>query len=224
MSKGKVALMEFEGNPNIGIYMFVNDKFALIGKELRKDKLKEVEGTLGVPVYKVTVLETELVGIFVAGNNHVLLLPEMHEHEMKRFEEIAKKHEMKIITVSDKLNTLGNNVCLSDSEILINPDYPKSLLTKLAKQTGYRVIPIKNRLFKAVGSVFLFANNKYFVSQELEEEDVKDIVDKIGGVGTVNSGGNFIASGVIGNVNGVILGSHCTTIEIQNVVDSLEYL
>ena len=34
----KVALMEFEGNPNVGLYMFVNDKFCLVGKELDKSK------------------------------------------------------------------------------------------------------------------------------------------------------------------------------------------
>ena len=53
---------------------------------------------------------------------------------------------------------------------------------------------------------------------------LENFIDEIGGNGTVNSGNNFISSGVVGNCNGLILGSACSTVEIQNIVESLDYL
>ena len=109
MVKGKVSLMEFESNPNIGLYMFVNDKFCLLGVNVDDAKKKEIENILNVPVHIVTVLGTELVGVFIAGNNEFLLLPDMSENELEKIRKIGEDAKMKVIVLNDKLNTIGNN-------------------------------------------------------------------------------------------------------------------
>lgn len=216
--------MEFEGNPNVGIYMFVNNKLCILGKKVSKEKKAEIEKVLGVPVYIATALETELLGIFLTGDDHYLVIPQLFDYEKKLFQEICKENGMELIELDFRLNTLGNNICFGDEIILINPEYPNSVLKKLEKKTGYPVTKIDNDDFKAIGSVCLYANGNYFISQEFEEEQVESILDEIGGVGTINSGSNYIASGVVGNNQGVILGSASSTVEIQNVVEGLDYL
>lgn len=223
MSKN-VVLMEFESNPNIGIYMFANDKFCLVGKSITDSKKKEIEKILEVPVYKISILETELVGIFVTGDNDFLIIPNIEDKERQILDDICSKHDMKLVICNHRLNTIGNNICLGDKVILVNPDYPDSVVKELSKSTKYKVHKIDSVEFKAIGSVCVFANNKFFVSQEFEEAELKVILKQIGGVGTINSGSNFIASGVVCNSNGLILGSGSSTIEIQNVVESLDYL
>ena len=224
MVKGKVSLMEFESNPNIGLYMFVNDKFCLLGVNVDSAKKKEIENILNVPVHIVTVLGTELVGVFVAGNNDFLLLPDMSENELEKIRKIGEDAKMKVIVLNDKLNTIGNNICVGDKIILVNNDYTASLINVLKEETGYEIVKFKNPEFKAAGALIIHSNGKYFVSQEVNESEVKPILDKIASVGTVNKGGCFVASGVVGNSNGLILGSACSTVEIQNIVEAFDFV
>lgn len=220
----KVNLMEFDSNPNIGLYMFACDKFAIIGVDANKEKMAAIEDVLKVPVYKTTVLSTELIGIFVAGNEDFLVVPDMYDYEMKVFKEIAEKHDVKLLVKDYKLNTLGNNLCFGNKTILINHQYPKGFGLELEKETGYKVIELKVPEYENAGAIATFKNGKYFMAQQVTEENVKEIVDQIGGIGTINSGSNFISSGIVGNSFGVLIGSLSTTVEIQNIVEGLDYL
>ena len=224
MEEKKVNLMEFDSNPNIGLYMFACDKFAIIGMDANKEKMKAIEDVLQVPVYKTSVLSTELVGIFVAGNEEFLIVPDMYDYEMEVFKEICTKHDVKLLVKDYKLNTLGNNLCFGKNTILINHQYPKSFIYELGEETGYKVIELKVPEYENAGAIATYKNGKYFMSQEVSEDQVKDIVNEIGGIGTINAGSNFISSGIIGNSNGVLIGSMSTTVEIQNVVEGLDYL
>jgi translation initiation factor 6 (eIF-6) len=83
---------------------------------------------------------------------------------------------------------------------------------------------LDNKEYSSAGGVLKFLNGKYFVSQELSEENIDNILSKVAGIGTVNSGNNFIASGIAGNINGILIGSASTTVEIQNIAESLDYI
>lgn len=223
MSKN-ISLMDFNGNPNIGIYMYVNDKFCLLGQKVNEEKKKEIEKTLQVPVYEINIIGTELIGIFLAGNNEFLLCPEVFEREKEILKEICEKHKVKLINIPEIKNTFGNNICFGEEEILINGNYEKEFIDKIKKETKLKIIEIKSKTYEAIGSTAIFLNGKYFFSQDYEKIEIKNIFDKIAGIGTINSGSSYISSGIVGNSLGVILGSHSTTIEIQNIVETLEYL
>lgn len=224
MNEKKVSLLEFENNPNIGLYMFVNDKFCIIGEKIDEKKQKQIEEILQVPVYIVSVLATSLVGVFVCGNEDLLFIPEIQDYEKKEFEKIAKKHNMKLITITNRLNTLGNNICVGKDALILNNEYSEKFIEKIKEETNYKIIQINHPEYKATGALCRYINQKYFISQELEEDDMKDIIDQVAGVGTVNSGSNFVSSGIVGNKNGILIGSISSTVEIQNIVETLEYI
>ena len=216
--------MDFNGNPNIGIYIFVNNKFCLIGPEVSKEKSQEIEKTFGVPVYKISILNTELVGIFASGDDNNIFVPELFDYEREALKSICEKHECNLIELDEIKNTYGNNLCVGDNTILINAFYPEKFYKKLEK-LGYKVSIVNNKKFDSVGSTAKYLNGFFFFSQEYDEADIEEEVkDKVSGVGTINSGSNYISSGVVGNNNGVIIGSSSTSIEIQNIVESLDYL
>lgn len=223
-TEDKIALLEFENNPNIGLYMIVNEYFALIGCEITKKKQKEIENIVKVPVYRVTALGTDLLGVFFTGNNSTLIIPEIYDYEKKIIEEITNKHNFKLITIENRLNTFGNNLCVLDDSIIVNNNYNKKFLEDIEKKTNLKPIKLKHEEFSAPGAIARFINNKVYLSHELDESHAKEFIDKIGGVGTVNSGSNFISSGVIGNKNGLLLGSQCSTIEIQNILEGFDFL
>ncbi len=218
-----IALMEFESNPNIGLYIFVNDKFCIIGKNL-ENKKKEIEKILKVPIYVTSIFATDLLGVFISGNNEYLLIPKMYDYELNIFKEIEKEHKIKLIISNEILNTFGNNITFGNEQILISAKYPKKFKDKLEKETNLKIIPLKNKNYDAIGSVCAFVNGKFFISQDLEENEISDFLKFIGGIGTVNSGSNFVSSGIIGNKYGILIGSNCSTIEIQNILESLNYL
>ena len=224
MPKKNISLLEFESNPNIGFYMFANDKFALLGKEVDEKVKEEMENILTVPLHSLKILNSELLGMFIAGNNDYLITPPLEKEEKETLSKICKKYETKIIEIDDNLNALGNNLILGDSYILANSNYSKELLDNLAKQTKLKIIKLKHENYENPGSIATFANSKFFLSQEIEESQVKPILKQVGGVGTVNSGNNFVSSGIVANKFGILIGSASTTVEIQNIVESLDFL
>lgn len=222
MVNKKISLLEFENNSNIGLYMFVNDKFCLLGKEIDDKKKDDIEKILGVPIYITPILNTELVGIFISGNNDKLFIPELLDFEKSKLEIIAKKHEVEIIELKEKINTYGNNMCVGNEEILISDEYNNNFVEFLKRKSKMSIIKVGTDEYKATGALCRFMDNKYFVSQELNEGNFKKIINKISGVGTINSGSNFISSGVVGNKNGILLGTLSSTIEIQNIVEAFD--
>lgn len=224
MVKKNVSLMDFNSNPNIGIYMFVNDKFCLLGQKVNDKKKKEIESVLNVPVYNLTIIGTELIGLFVAGNNEIIAIPEVFEKEFDELNKICKKHDVELIQINEVKNTFGNNVLFGDEEILINASYSKEFISQLETKTKLPIVKISSKDFETVGSTVVYLNSKYFFSQEYEENDVKEILNKIAGLGTVNQGSSYISSGVVGNSFGIIIGSQSSTIEIQNLVENLNYI
>jgi len=225
MADENIALLEFDGNPNIGLYAFVNNKFCLVGETISEDKEKEIESVLQVPVYKVNVLDTPLVGVFLAGNDEYLLVPEsLNDKEIDYIKSIAQEHDVEVITLSHKINTFGNNFCMGDREIIANADYGEKFLQYLADKTNCDIILLYGDDLVSAGALCYFSNGGYFFSQELEEENFSQIPNKVKAGGSVNSGGIFVSSGIVGNDFGLLIGSASSTVEIQNITESLEYL
>jgi translation initiation factor 6 (eIF-6) len=217
-----VALLDFEGNPNIGLYMFVNNKFCLIGCDIDDKRKKEIENTLEVDVFKITALGTELLGVFFTGDDNIIAVPEIFDYELDKLKQICDKYNVELVVVKSKINTLGNNLCFGKNKIIINEKFDSRNLTGELKT--YKLIKLNNRDYSSAGGVCRFVNGKFYISQELDENEVKEFIDEIGGIGTVNSGSNFVASGIVGNNNGLLIGKLSSSIEIQNIVECFDFI
>ena len=80
----RVIKLDFEGNPNIGLFGFCNDSFCLLPKGLSKKTQNKIEKTLDVPCYNISIAGTSLIGAFIAGNNSKIIVPHIiFENEKK---------------------------------------------------------------------------------------------------------------------------------------------
>ena len=219
----KVTLLEFEGNANIGLFLVVNDSFALCGRELGKTEQKNLEDLFNVPIYHLTCLGTELCGIFIAGNNTTLISPPLFDHEMHTLQNIAKKHNFTLHALKHNINTFGNTIFLGTNFISTTEQYETSFLNKLKQKTELPIFPVKEQAFECVGALFREINSKCIASQDINSFSDK-LKTKITALGSVNSGSPYIASGVVGNKNGLAIGSASSTIEIQNLVENFGFL
>ena len=70
-----VIKTSYNGDPNIGLMTFVNNKFCLVGSLATDNLVKDLHATFKVPVHRITLCGTDLIGIFCAGNDEIILLP-----------------------------------------------------------------------------------------------------------------------------------------------------
>ncbi len=77
----RVIKTTLNGDPNVGLYGFATDRFAIIS-DMEADK-EEIADVLKVPVIVMRAARTCFAGIFLAGNsNAVLVLNIMEAKEL----------------------------------------------------------------------------------------------------------------------------------------------
>ncbi len=221
--KRKIALTEIEKNSNIGLYGVVCDKFAIFGKNVDVKIIEKVKKIIDVEIYQTTIFNSDLVGIFMCLSNDYLLFPKnILEHEIKQLQIISKKHLIELVEVDDLVNTLGNSICVGEAEFIHSNEFNKKTVDFLKKKLKKKSVSLNDTKFSLAGALIRYCNKSYFVSQEINETDIKDFEKKIKASGTVNSGSPFVSSGLLINKNGVLIGNSCSTIEIQNICDWAE--
>ena len=70
-----LLMTNINGNPNVGLYGFANNKYVLVGREVPAALAQEIGKVLNVPVHQISIAGTSLLGVFLAGNDHKLLVP-----------------------------------------------------------------------------------------------------------------------------------------------------
>ncbi|MFA4820498.1 MAG: hypothetical protein WC613_06100, partial [Candidatus Aenigmatarchaeota archaeon] len=70
----KLLRINFDGDPNVGLYGFATDKYCFIGSDRYTAKIKDV---LGVKTYAFPLLNMDLVRIFCTGNSNGIVMPQV---------------------------------------------------------------------------------------------------------------------------------------------------
>ena len=113
MREEHILITNFNGNPNVGLFGYCGEDFCLLGQGIPKRVCKEVEKILKVPVHKISIAGTSLIGVFCVGNKNGILIPSIaFEHEMKKLDELGIKYSL----IDTKLTALGNNILINDDD------------------------------------------------------------------------------------------------------------
>ena len=220
--KMKTKLFNIENNSNIGIFLLANDKFCL-GNNLSQKEIRDVEDTLGVSYFNTTILNSNFLGIYAYLDNDFLITSKsILENEKEVLKKICLDFDVKLILVDDKLNAIGNLICIGDDEFFCSDNFSKKTIKFLENEIGKKSINLKNYKFENAGSILKFFKANYLASFELDENSLKDILDKTKFT-SVNKGSPFISNGFVCNVNGVLISDQNSTIEVQNILDFLGF-
>src|SRR3989338_10042705 len=99
MKREHVLIASFNSNPNVGLYGYANDKYCLIGREVPEKLHKKIEEVLNVKTLVMTIAGTSLLGVFLSGNNKMLLVPSIaFPQEL----ELLDKHKIKYKVIETK--------------------------------------------------------------------------------------------------------------------------
>ena len=70
----KFLKADFNGDSNVGMYGFATDSYCLLGLQPKPSLRDKVKSTLNTEIKVATIVGTELVGLFAAGNKNGIVL------------------------------------------------------------------------------------------------------------------------------------------------------
>jgi translation initiation factor 6 len=211
------------GNPNVGVYTIVTDKFAIVPRKLPKNVIKSIERFLEVPVIATDLGQSRLIGLFgVANLNGMCVPPFVMEGEL---DFLKQKLEIPIESIQTELTALGNNILCNDKLAILNPEFDEANQRHIADVLGVEVISEKIANWSTVGSAAVATNKGLLLPANCNEEEIYRLQEAFGipaSKGTINGGVPLIGSGLRANSNGAIAGASTTGPELARVGTALE--
>ncbi len=223
IDRPNVDLATFNGNPNIGLYLFATNKYCLVPESTSDKLLHKVEKVLDVPVIKLNIAGTPLLGVFLSGNSEQLLVPSII---FDKEQEVLEKNNINFKVFDTELTALGNNIVFSNDALLINYDYDINSRKKLRELTGKNIISKEFGDVKTVGSAIILRGKRAVISPLLEKHKqlIKDLLKlDIVEVSSVNFGNPYVSSGLVANDKGLLIGEKTTGFESMRIEQALGF-
>lgn len=214
-----IEKVNYYGNPNIGIYIFANDKISFIPKDSEQKLERLIQNILKVPIYRLSIADTNIINILVVGNNKGILVPYIiKEYEL---DVIKQFFEGNIAVVKSRFTALGNVCLVNDRAALLHPNAYEELSKSIKDVLEVEVIE-KGMIngIPTVGSAAYVNNRGGLVHPDATERELETLSEIFGvrfDIGTVNFGIGFIKSGLVGNSKGILVGERTTGPEIMRI-------
>lgn len=194
--------------PNIGIYANVNDHFVFVPNGFAKSKAINLEKFLDVKYLLCSIADTRLLGTMMVVNNNGILVPRnAQDHEIKF---LKKNTNLNVEILDTKHTALGNLISANDKGAIVSPLIEKSLIRKIEDSLGVEVIQKRIAGYIQTGAMIVSNNTGGVVHPETDEEDIKMFANVLGvrlETATINGGIPYLASGILANNHGVVVGS-----------------
>ncbi len=222
------STMDFHGDPNIGLYGVVTDKFCLLARSIQEKDIKTLKKILKVPIFQIGLYGTELIGLFCIATSDTILLPNIiYPRELKQLKDKLKKLKVKVHIIETEHTALGNCILINDKAGIASRVYSKQTfkeLQKIFKKVKLIQTDIANT--SVPGSVGKITNKGGIFSPNLSDAKINKIeklFDFEIGLGTINMGNPFVSSGILANSFGFAVGKSSSGYEIARVDESLGF-
>ncbi len=219
-----VQKLSIFGTDNIGVYIFSNDKYTFVPKNLDNETKRIIRENLKTEIIETTIADSFLIGIFMTGNNNALLLPKnIRDEELKTIKELAKDSRVEVLNL--KTTALGNVILTNDNSALIYPEFSDAEAKQIKEALEVDEVK-KGRIahVSVVGSVGVITDKGGIVHIDATDDEIKELsklfktnID----IGTVNFGSAFVRSGLVANNKGILVGSSTTGPEILRIQKAL---
>ncbi len=219
----KMRRCNYFGNQWIGMFLKTNDNFTLFPLD-SLEKIEEKTKFLETEPVKISVGESNLLGVYIAMNNNGVILPNVAtKEEVNKF----KKLGMNVYKSKSRHNAHGNNIAANDKGGIANENISKSEIKKMEDVLGVELVSTRISEYFTVGSACIATNRGFLVHYKATDDDIKRIkkILKVDGDrGTVNTGVGFVSYGVIANSKGYLAGEKTTAFEMGRVMEALGFI
>jgi translation initiation factor 6 len=219
-----LQLLDFNENPNVGVFCKANDDVAFVRKGLTKKIKKKIVDALDVNLVELSIADATIVGSLLSFNSKGAVVCDFID---KPALDAIKKLGFEICVVTDKLNAAGNDILVNDKGCLVHPDMKEKTI-KSAQET--LDVPVKRGTIAGLKTVGMSAvvTSKGLLCHPKVTDDELRVLEKVFGVpvmiGTVNHGSPVIGSGLVANSKGAVIGNLTTGIEMGRIEEALGFL
>ena len=216
-------LFDIFGTVSIGVYSLVNDKIAIIPPQVPETKRQKVEEWLKVKVVATTVGKSVITGALACSNSNGVVLPPFARED--EIEAIKSASDLNVTVMDTKKTAYGNLILANDNGAVADPRLRKNVLTKIAETLGVEVVSTEIAGLPYVGSLATATNKGVLAHPLLKEEErrvLKDVLKVPVDVGTINCGIPYVATGLLGNSNGAVVGPMTTGPEMFIIGQALD--
>ncbi len=212
-----VKRMDIGRIPFIGAFSFCTDKFSVFPMGISFDE--GMVESLGVPLMKMSVSASPLLGIFLAGNSKRVICSDAFR--------VEDGSDLNVDYISGKFTALGNLILANDHGAIVSPDFPDATIEVISDRLKVPVERGTVANFKNVGAVGVATNNGALLHPNVTEgeiEHVQRVLKVPVDVGTACSGLGFLGICVVANSNGALVGTTTTGPELGRIESSLGFL
>ncbi|MFW9922705.1 MAG: translation initiation factor IF-6 [Candidatus Thorarchaeota archaeon] len=213
-----------EGLTSLGAFGVATEKFAILSELWNEKAVTAISKALEVPITKLIIGDTSLIGILAAANSNGVLLPHIvGDRDITRLREFLG-NDININIVPSKITCLGNCILVNDKGAIIHEKFEPEAV-EIIKDTLDVEIE-KGNIIKSplVGSHALATNRGVLTHPLTTEMEINWLSERLGvpvNVGTINRGIPFVSIGCFANSKGAIVGKDTTGPELQRIFQTL---
>ena len=204
--------------PNIGIYINVNDTIGLVPMGFAETKANKLAEYLNIEILYTAIANTRLIGTLSVMNNKGVLLPSTAYQD--EYDYLKNETDLEVGVLDTKFNALGNIICANDKGAIVSPALSKEDCKVISDVMGVEVLQ-KKIAGSHLSGVSLNANNTGgVIHPEAEEKDIEIIADFLSvniEQTSINGGVPYVTSGILANNHCIVVGSMTSGSEIMNL-------
>lgn len=188
-----------------------------------EDDIREMNSVLQVTPIIAKIAGTILNGVFIAGNNHAIILPHIiFDEELEHIKREIRENgvDLEVVVSNSRYTALGNLILCNNHACIASPLLEDEEVKRLSSILGVEFYKARLVNLDVPGSVAVINDNGGVIHPDASEDDLK-ILKTIAKVSveyaTINGGVPYVKSGIIANNKGVVVGGNTTGPEVLRV-------
>ena len=219
-----LQLLDFNDNPNVGVYCRANDSVIFLQKQVSKKIKKQIIPALDVKIVELGIADANIIGSLLVINSTGAIVTDFAD---KKTLETINEQGFSVFVIKDVINAAGNDILANDKGALIHPDIRDRSLKKIGETLDVSVSKGTIAGLNTVGMAAVVTNKGCLCHPKITEDEkrtLEKIFDVEVMIGTVNHGFPMIGSGLVANSKGAIIGNQTTGIEMGRIEEALGFL
>ncbi len=222
--KSHFQQLDFNENPNIGVFCRANNDILFTRKGLLSKIKKRIIQTLDVELVELTIADATIIGSLLTMNSKAAIVTDFIDSKNLK---IIKDHGFEVYVTEDIINAVGNDILVNDKGVLVHPELKDETIKKIEEIFKIPVYRGTIGSLKTVGMAAVVTNNGLLCHPKTTDDEIDHLkkvfkVDVM--IGTINHGVPMIGSGLVANTKGAVVGSLTTGIEMGRIEEALKLI
>lgn len=218
-----IFYFDLYGSASIGVYSLVTDDIMIVPPQVTEERARKLEEWLKIPVIRTTIGESVLIGSLASANSSGIILP--HYVRKEEIHKITSCIDINFVIMETRRTAYGNLILTNDYGALADPRIKDRDIKRIAETLSVDVVKGEIAGLTYVGSLATATNKGVLAHPLLKDEEreiLKDVLKVHVDVGTINCGIPYVATGLVSNTSGAIVGSETTGPELFIIGQTLD--